>query len=170
MDTIKKTIEEVIKKHDHIDVLINNAAALIRKPFEQFSAEETEKIYRVNVFSIMELMRVVIPMMKRGHILNIGSVGGIRGSVKFPGLSAYSSSKAALIGLTECLAEEYKNKNISFNCIAFGSVQTEMLETAFPGFKAPMTARQAAEFVAYFAVNGRNCFNGKIIEMSASTP
>ena len=108
--------------------------------------------------------------MKKGHVINIASMGGIQGSLKFPGLAAYSSSKGALITLTECLAEEYKNKNISFNAIAFGSVQTEMLEAAFPNFKAPMTAAQAAEFVSHFAINGNKYFNGKILQMALSTP
>ena len=106
----------------------------------------------------------------RRHVLNIASMGGIQGSQKFPGLSAYSSSKGALITLTECLAEEYKNKNIAFNAIAFGSVQTEMLKEAFPNFKAPITAAEAAKFVADFALTGQKYFNGKILQVALSTP
>ena len=167
---IKKDLLQQIKKHlDKVDVLINNAAAFIKKPFEELTQNDFEKIYRVNIFAIAELTQVVLPLMKKGHVLNIASMGGIQGSIKFPGLSAYSSSKGALITLTECLAEEYKNKNISFNAIAFGSVQTEMLAAAFPNFKAPMSAQQAAEFVSHFAVNGNKYFNGKILQMAVST-
>jgi NAD(P)-dependent dehydrogenase (short-subunit alcohol dehydrogenase family) len=151
---IIKDLMPQIKKHfDKVDVLINNAATLVRKPFEKLSQEDFEKVYRVNVFSLASLTQAVLPMMKKGHVLNIASMGGIQGSIKFPGLSAYSSTKGAVITLTECLAEEYKNKNISFNAIAFGSVQTEMLEEAFPGFKAPITAADAAKFLADFAVS-----------------
>jgi NAD(P)-dependent dehydrogenase (short-subunit alcohol dehydrogenase family) len=119
---------------------------------------------------VAELTQVILPLIKKGHVLNIASMGGIQGSIKFPGLSAYSSSKSALITLTECLAEEYKNQNISFNAIAFGSVQTEMLAEAFPNFKAPITAKEAAEFVAQFAVTGQKYFNGKILQMALGTP
>ncbi len=171
-----------------VDVLINNAATLIKKPFTELTRKDFEKIYGLNVFSIAELTQAVIPLMSlpsplgeglglpagqagvRSHVLNIASMGGIQGSLKFPGLSAYSSSKGALITLTECLAEEFKDKKISFNAIAFGSVQTEMLSEAFPGYKAPMTAKEAAEFVAQFATTGQKYFNGKILQMALSTP
>ncbi|MBI4945353.1 MAG: SDR family oxidoreductase [Bacteroidetes bacterium] len=163
-----------------IDVLINNAAALIKKPFEEITQADFEKVYRVNLFSIAELTQAIFPLMNHAgrdfksrptsHVLNIASMGGVQGSVKFPGLSAYSSSKGALITLTECLAEEFKDKQIAFNAIAFGAVQTEMLAEAFPGFKAPITAKEAAEFVAQFATTGQKYFNGKILQMALSTP
>ena len=106
----------------------------------------------------------------RGHVINISSIGGVQGSVKFAGLSAYSSTKAALACLTECLAEEFKDLNISFNCLALGAVQTEMLEEAFPGYKAPLTAWEMAEFISKFSVNANKVMNGKIIPVSLSTP
>ena len=168
---ITKELLPQIKKHfNKVDVLINNAATFIKKPFGEISQAEVEKVFRVNVFSIAELTQAVLPMMKKGHVVNIASMGAIQGSVKFSGLSVYSSSKGALLTLTECLAEEYKEKNISFNAIAFGAVQTEMLAEAFPHFKAPITAKEAAEFVAQFAITGRTYFNGKILQMALSTP
>ena len=168
---IQKALLPEIKKHiDHVDVLINNAAAFIKKPFNKLSRKDFEKIYSVNVFSIAELTQIVLPLMKKGHVVNIASMGGIQGSLKFSGLSAYSSSKGALITLTECLAEEHKDKGISFNVIAFGSVQTEMLAEAFPGFKAPISAAEAAKFLSDFAINGNKYFNGKILQMALSTP
>lgn len=168
---IRKDLVPIIEKHfQSVDVLINNAAAFIKKPFSEITTEDFEKIFRVNVFAVAELTRSVLPLMGQGHVLNIASMGGIQGSLKFPGLSAYSSSKGALITLTECLAEEHKTKKISFNAIAFGSVQTEMLEAAFPGFKAPLSAKEAAEFTAHFAINGNKYFDGKILQMSLSTP
>jgi NAD(P)-dependent dehydrogenase (short-subunit alcohol dehydrogenase family) len=97
-------------------------------------------------------------------------MGGFQGSAKFKGLSAYSSSKSALAGLTECLAEELKEKNIAVNCLAIGAVQTEMLNKAFPGYQAPLKANEMAAFISEFAVNGHKYFNGKIIPVSSSTP
>ncbi|TAL58840.1 MAG: SDR family oxidoreductase [Bacteroidetes bacterium] len=183
-DITKELLPEIKKHFESVDVLVNNAAALIKKPFDKISRKDFEKIFSVNVFSIAELTQAVIPLMtsplshadrdlksrSTSHVLNIASMGGIQGSMKFPGLSAYSSSKGALITLTECLAEEYKGKGISFNCIALGSVQTEMLGEAFPGFKAPVTAKEAAEFVTQFAITGQKYFNGKILQMALSTP
>ena len=160
-----------IQKHfKTIDVLINNAATFIKKPFAELARKDFEKVFSVNVFAIAELTQAVLPLMKKGHVLNVASMGGVQGSLKFPGLSAYSSSKGALITLTECLAEEYKNATISFNAIAFGAVQTEMLSAAFPNFKAPITAKETAEFVAHFAMNGQKYFNGKVLQMALSTP
>jgi 3-oxoacyl-[acyl-carrier protein] reductase len=97
-------------------------------------------------------------------------MGGIQGSAKFPGLSAYSSSKGAVLTLTELLAEEFKETGPSFNALALGAVQTEMLEEAFPGYKAPVSAIEMAEYVMNFALNGQKLYNGKILQVSSSTP
>ncbi|MDT8347626.1 MAG: SDR family oxidoreductase, partial [Flavobacteriaceae bacterium] len=104
------------------------------------------------------------------HVVAISSMGGVQGSVKFPGLSAYSSSKAAIISLMELLAEEYKENGPRFNSLALGAVQTEMLGEAFPDYQAPLDARQMAEFIADFAVNGQRFFNGKTLPVSSTTP
>ena len=165
----------VIKTHvAHIDILINNAGALVNKPFMEISKSDIEYAYRVNVFSTFNLIQNILPLMffssKRGHVINIGSVGGFQGSIKFAGLSAYSSSKAALASLTECLAEEFKEKNIAFNCLALGAVQTEMLNEAFPGYVAPLKANEMATFISQFALSAHHYMNGKIIPVSISNP
>ncbi len=157
----------------HIDILINNAGLLIKKNFNDLSEEDIYRVYNVNVFSIFRLVKILKPQMGRGkptHIVNISSIGGFQGSSKFAGLSAYSSSKAAVAGLTECLAEEFKNDNIKVNCLALGAAQTKMLEEAFPGYKAPLSAEQMANFISKFALTGSNFFNGKILPVSLSTP
>jgi len=97
-------------------------------------------------------------------------MGGVQGSAKFPGLAAYSSSKGALITLTELLAEEFKQTGPSFNVLALGAVQTEMLEEAFPGYKAPLTAVQMAQYIIDFSLTGNTFYNGKVLEVSSSTP
>jgi NAD(P)-dependent dehydrogenase (short-subunit alcohol dehydrogenase family) len=97
-------------------------------------------------------------------------MGGFQGSMKFKGLSYYSASKAALACLSECLANEFADSNISVNCLALGAVQTEMLEEAFPGYKAPVTAKEMAGFISYFAINGHKFYNGKILPVAVSTP
>ena len=155
----------------HVDILINNAGALVAKPFTEISAEELERIYHVNVLSVFKLTQELIPKFSdRAHIVNISSVGGVQGSVKFSGLSAYSSSKAALVALTECLAEEYKETDLAFNCLALGAVQTEMLEEAFPGYQAPTSANDMATYIFDFSINGQNFYKGKVLNVSKSTP
>jgi len=155
----------------HVDILINNAGILIAKPFTEISAAELERIYNVNVLSVFKLTQELIPKFSNNaHILNISSVGGVQGSVKFSGLSAYSSSKAALVSLTECLAEEYKETDLAFNCLALGAVQTEMLEEAFPGYQAPTSAKDMAEYIFDFSMSGQNFYKGKVLNVSKSTP
>ena len=154
-----------------IDVLINNAGVLINKPFAETTAEDFELLYRVNVFGLASLTRMLIPLINpKGHVVNISSIGGIDGSSKFPGLAAYSSSKGAVNILTELLAEEYKATGPAFNSLALGAVQTEMLAQAFPGFQAPVTAEEIADYILKFALEGQQFFNGKIIPVSSSTP
>jgi NAD(P)-dependent dehydrogenase (short-subunit alcohol dehydrogenase family) len=153
--------------------VINNAGEIVNKPFEKITQKELRSVYNTNVFAPFLLLQALLPMFakkNRSHVVNITSMGGFQGSSKFPGLSAYSSSKSALGGLTECLAEELKNKNISVNALAIGAVQTEMLARAFPGYQAPLKADQMAEFISDFALNGQKYFNGKIIPVSSSTP
>ncbi|AUS04701.1 SDR family NAD(P)-dependent oxidoreductase [Pseudotamlana carrageenivorans] len=167
----KKVEDFITKNWKQVDVLINNAGALLNKPFSEISMQDFENIYRTNVFGVAELTRVVLPfMVKPSHVVTISSMGGVQGSMKFPGLAAYSSSKAAVITLTELLAEEYKESGISFNVLALGAVQTEMLEEAFPGYQAPITALEMAEYIFDFALNGNKYYNGKMLQVSNSTP
>ena len=154
-----------------VDALINNAGAFLNNPFEKISKKEFEYIFQVNVFGLSSITRKVLPIIdSKGHIVNITSMGGINGAAKFTGLSAYSSSKGAVNILTELLAEEYKEKGPSFNALAFGAVQTEMLEEAFPGLKAPISAKEIADFILDFSLQGQKYFNGKIIPVSSTTP
>jgi len=97
-------------------------------------------------------------------------MGGIQGSMKFAGLAAYSSSKGAVITLSELLAEEFKEQQIAFNVLALGAVQTEMLEEAFPGYQANISANKMAHYILNFALTGNEFYNGKILQVSSSTP
>jgi len=170
-NSIDKFCSEIKNKGLQVDALINNAGAFLNKPFEKISRKEFEYIFQVNVFGLSSLTRKVLPSMHRkGHVVNISSMGGINGSTKFSGLAAYSSSKGAVNIITELLAEEYKDNGPSFNALAFGAVQTKMLEEAFPGLKAPISAKEIADFVLDFALMGQKYFNGKILPVSSSTP
>lgn len=167
-----EAVEAFINKEwNQVDILINNAGSLINRPFAQTTLEDFKNVYNTNVLGVAELTRRVIPFMgSSGHVVNISSMGGVQGSAKFAGLSAYSSSKGALITLTELLAEEYKDTGPSFNVLALGAVQTEMLEAAFPGYKATMSAKDMAAYIFEFSKTGQQFYNGKLLQVSSSTP
>ena len=154
-----------------IDILINNAGLLINKPFEQLSHQDLTESYQVNVIGIMEATQALLPQLAaNAHIVNISSMGGFQGSLKFAGLAAYSTSKAALCAFTELFAEEYKATSLRMNCLCLGAVQTEMLSAAFPGYIAPTSPAEMAQFIANFALHNGAFFNGKIIPVSSSNP
>ncbi len=165
---VEKFIAQTWKK---VDVLLHNAGSLLHKPFDQISTEEFQSIYKVNVFAVAELTKICIPFMQKGsHVVTISSMGGIQGSMKFAGLAAYSSSKGAVITLSEVLAEEYKERGIGFNVLALGAVNTEMLQEAFPGYEAPISAKEMADYIFNFALTGNAYYNGKVLQVSSSTP
>ncbi len=154
-----------------VDILINNAGLLINKPFEDLSTTDWKKVYDVNVFGVAELIKTTLPFLQpQSHVVTISSIGGVQGSLKFPGLCAYSSSKGAVITLSEVLAEEYKEQQIAFNVLALGAVQTEMLAAAFPDYQAPLTAKEMATYIYDFSLTGNKYYNGKVLEVSSTTP
>ncbi len=156
---------------ENVDVIIHNAGSLLLKPFSETSQSDFENVYKVNVFGVANLTRVCLPYLLKGsHVVTISSMGGIQGSLKFAGLSAYSSSKGAVITLSELLAEEYKERGISFNVLALGAVQTEMLQEAFPGYEAPITAKEMADYICNFALTANKYYNGKVLQVSSTNP
>lgn len=170
-DDLVKVTDFIESDWEAVDIVIHNAGALVLKPFEETTTQDFESIYKVNVFGVAALTRVVLPFMNAGsHVVTISSMGGIQGSMKFPGLAAYSSSKGAIITWSELLAEEFKEQQIAFNVLALGAVQTEMLEEAFPGYQAPLTATEMAAYISNFALTGNTYYNGKVLQVSASTP
>jgi 3-oxoacyl-[acyl-carrier protein] reductase len=170
--TLVQDLDAAISSVKTIDILINNAGKLINKAFTDLTSQDLQSSYQVNVLGVMQTVQQAVPKMLEngGHIVNISSMGGFQGTVKFAGLSAYSTSKAAVASFTELFAEEYKTSNIKMNCLCLGAAQTEMLEEAFPGYEAPMSAGKMAEYIFNFALNGHEWYNGKILPVSMSTP
>ena len=169
----KKIYDFVIKHMKSVDILINNAGFLQKTLFTETSRDTAENTFNINFFAPAQLIQLLLPLIgkeRKGHVINISSMGAVQGSAKFPGLAYYSASKAAIANLTECLAEEYKEHNIAFNCLALGSANTEMFNEAFPGYEAAVSAQEMAVLISDFAVKGHKYFNGKILPVSASTP
>lgn len=154
------------------DFMVNNAGKLVNKPFTEITAEELQSCYQVNMLGIFQSVQAAVPFLNENgsHIVNISSMGGFQGSVKFAGLSAYSTSKAAICSFTELFSEEYKDTKIAMNCLCLGAVQTEMLEEAFPGYEAPHQADEMAKYIAEFLFAGYKFFRGKILPVTVSTP
>lgn len=161
-------IEEKLGK---VDVLINNAGMLINKAFVDTLATDFLALLQSNFVGHVCMIQHLLPnIVSGGHIVNIGSMGGFQGSVKFRGLAAYSASKSALHTLTECLAMELADQGVKINCLALGSAQTEMLEKAFPQYKSPVTAAEMGKYIADFALTGHQFFNGKVLPVAVTTP
>jgi NAD(P)-dependent dehydrogenase (short-subunit alcohol dehydrogenase family) len=155
----------------NVDVLINNAGLMINKPFPEFTGSDFTRIFNINVKAVFILIQSLLPLFnKQSHIVNISSMGGYQGSAKFSGLSLYSASKGAVAILSECLAEEFREREIKVNCLALGAVQTEMFSEAFPGYEAPVKASEMAQYIRDFALNGHRFFNGKVLPVTLSTP
>lgn len=169
---VKKQVEKIFLAIGKVDFLINNAGFLVNKPFGEITSQEILKSFQINMFGVFETVQAIIPFLNpdNSHIVNISSMGGFQGSMKFAGLSAYSTSKAALCSFTELFSEEYKNTSIAMNCICLGAVQTEMLEEAFPGYRAPLSPKQASEYISDFTVNAQKYMKGKIIPLSLTNP
>lgn len=172
LDTdIEKVTHFVTKNWKKVDILINNAGKLINKPFTDLTSDDFLEVYKVNVFGVATLTKNMIPFLQKGsHVVTVSSMGGVQGSMKFPGLAAYSSAKGAVITLSELLAEEYKEQQITFNVLALGAVQTEMLQEAFPDFKAPLSAAEMANYIYDFSLTGNKFYNGKVLQVSSTTP
>ncbi|MBI1838301.1 MAG: SDR family oxidoreductase [Flavobacteriia bacterium] len=169
---VRLEISKILLNVSQIDILVNNAGKLVSKPFLEITENDLNDCYQINVIGVIETVQAIVPKMieKGGHIVNISSMGGFQGSVKFSGLTAYSTSKAAVCSFTELFAEEYKDSKIKMNCLCLGAAQTEMLEEAFPGYIAPVSAEKMAEYIVDFALNANQWINGKIIPVSLSTP
>ena len=163
--------DEILSHFKTIDILINNAGLLINKHFEALTTSDFDQIFNINVKSVFQIVQMLVNYFsKNSHIINISSMGGFQGSSKFKGLSLYSASKGALNILTECMAEELADRNIKVNSLSLGSVNTEMLQQAFPGYEAQVQPKEMALYIKNFAETTLHFLNGKIIPVSLSTP
>jgi len=153
--------------------LVHNAAVLGKTEFGEYQKSNLLNLFDLNVITPLLLTQALAHCLEGenpGHVVHIGSMGGYQDSAKFPGLAGYSSSKAALASLGQCLAEEFKDRGIRSNSLALGATDTEMLRAAFPSFRASTSASEMGSFIAWFTLHGHNLFNGKVLPVSQSTP
>lgn len=167
----ERLIQYLAKHNLEINILINNAGALIKKTFMELTSEDWDQMLQVNLLAPVHLIKALIPKMNSGsHIVNIGSMGGFQGSSKFPGLTGYSVAKGAISILSECLAVELADKQISVNALCLGSVETEMFNEAFPGLQADVSPGDMGTYIANFALNGATFYNGRVLPVALNDP
>jgi 3-oxoacyl-[acyl-carrier protein] reductase len=150
--------------------LINNAAQVHNAVIEETSDQHLNEVMQTNFHAPYKLIRDLSGLFVSGsHIINISSMSGFQGSKKFKGLSLYSASKAALASLAECVAEEWAERKVCCNCLALGSVDTDMIRISIPGLKPTVTAQQMAKYIYDFALNGHQYYNGRVLPVSLTT-
>ncbi len=168
---IDRVVEAV--GHRPLHALVNNAGTLLKRSFGQWTAADLAVLSHLNAHTpllLTQALREALALAAPSHVVNIGSMGGFTGTAKFPGMVGYSSSKAALASITECLAEELQAEGIRANCLCLGAVDTEMLRAAFPGYTAPVSATEMGGYVARFSLEGHKLLNGKVLPLGLSTP
>ncbi len=124
---VDRMVDEVVDAFGGLDVLVNNAGVTSGGFIESVSDEEIERVLNVNLIGVIRVTRAAVPYLKdgkRGRIINISSVEGLRGSGLLP---LYGSSKAGVIGLTHANAVELARNGITVNAICPGPIQTELL-------------------------------------------
>jgi NAD(P)-dependent dehydrogenase (short-subunit alcohol dehydrogenase family) len=127
-EQVKAAVAEAVKKFGRIDVLVNNAGFGLLGAVEEASAEEVERLYRTNVFGLLNVTRAVLPTMRAqrsGHVINLSSVGGFR---SYPGWGVYCSTKFAVEGISEALYGELKPLGIHATVVEPGYFRTDFLD------------------------------------------
>ena len=123
-------VEQVLARHGHLDVLVNNAGVESSRPFLELSLEDFERVMRVNTSGVWVCCQAVIPVMLkqgRGSIVNLSSVAGQRGGGLL-GTAAYSTSKGAVIALTKALAREFARSGIRVNAVSPSLTLTDLAQ------------------------------------------
>ncbi|MEI5996361.1 oxidoreductase [Paraburkholderia bengalensis] len=124
-DAIDGVVSEIEASVGPIDVLVNNAGYGHEGVMEESPLSEMRRQFDVNVFGAVAMMKAVLPFMRtrrRGHILNITSMGGF---ITMPGIAYYCGSKFALEGISEALSQEVKHLGIAVTAVAPGSFRTD---------------------------------------------
>lgn len=156
-----------------VEALVHNAGRLLHRSLGAYDLRSMEELFVINVHAPLLLTQALADKLAGspgGHVVVISSMGGFQDSVKFPGLAAYSASKAAAACLAQCLAAELGGRGVRCNALALGAVDTDMLRAAFPGYQAPVDAETMGRYVARFALEGADLFNAKVLPVAVSTP
>lgn len=151
-----------------INVLVNSAGAVANRPFAEMDSATWDHVLAVNLrgtfLCCRAAFRAMIPQ-GGGAIVNLSSLSGVRGVEKFPGLSAYNTSKFGVAGLSEILAVEGRPHHIRVIAVSPGAVDTEMLRAAAPHLKADMTPEELARIIAFLVGPDARPLSGTNLEI-----
>jgi len=169
-DFVQRLVNTTVQEHRRIDILVNNAAKLGRAPITELEPELWDRVMAVNLRGAYLLSRAVFLHMSKqqpagGSIVNLGSLSGVRGPEKFPGLAAYNVSKAGILALSDILAVEGKPYDIRVNAVSPGAVETAMLREAGHGLKALATPDDVARTIVFLASDASRPMTGANIEI-----
>ena len=151
---VEEMVAQTVAAHGRLDILVNNAAILGRRPFLELDPALWDDVMAVNLRGAYLCSRAAFRQMAEqapsgGSIVNISSLSGVRGPEKFPGLAAYNVSKAGLLALSDILAVEGKPHGIRVNAVSPGAVETAMLRQAGHGLKALASPEDVARTIAF---------------------
>jgi 3-oxoacyl-[acyl-carrier protein] reductase len=128
-ENINKSLAKIENQHGKIDIFINNAGiAGVNTTVAEYPLDEWKKVINLNLNSVFYCCKAVVPFMEKnnyGRIVNIASIAGKEGN---PNASAYSASKAGVIGLTKSLGKELAQKNIAVNCVTPAAAKTRIFD------------------------------------------
>ena len=172
-ESVIKALENIGRNYNHIDVLVNNAGMDYMGLLTETEYGEWKKIFAVNVDSVYALSKFALKSMHdkgKGKIINVSSIWGIAGAANE---TAYSATKAAIIGFTKALAKETAYDNITVNCVCPGVIDTEMnacfneSEMADIIERTPLkrlgTPEEIAELIYFLASDKADFITGQVI-------
>jgi NAD(P)-dependent dehydrogenase (short-subunit alcohol dehydrogenase family) len=172
-DAAGESVVRVERELGAIDVLINNAGIFLWKPFLQLTAADWDRVIATNLTGTANFCRAVLPGMverRRGRIVNVSSVHGLRGDAN---LSAHSAAKFGVIGLTQSLAKEFRGHNIAVNAVCPGAVDNRIDETADVDRSSPLSQklwpRDVARTVLFLASDDAAGITGAALEVYGGT-
>ena len=151
-----------------VRLLVNSAGAVANRPFAEMDSATWDHVLAVNLRGTFLCCRAAFRAMipnGGGVIVNLSSLSGVRGVEKFPGLSAYNTSKFGVAGLSEILAVEGRSHNIRVIAVSPGAVDTEMLRAAAPQLKAGMTPEELARIIVFLAGPDARPLSGTNLEI-----
>lgn len=173
---VDAAISEIAKRHGRLDILVNNAGISLDQILLRIKPEELERTLAVNVGGTLWCCKAAMRVMMRkrqGRIVNLSSVVGEAGN---PGQAVYSSSKAAILGLTKSLAREYASRGVTVNAVAPGFIETDMTSTLPDAVKesaiaqTPLgrmgTADDIAAAVLYLASDEAAFVTGQVLRVN----
>jgi NAD(P)-dependent dehydrogenase (short-subunit alcohol dehydrogenase family) len=168
---IERLFAETEARFGPCELLVTSAGMIDPRPLIETDPASWERMFAVNVHAVYLAARRALPSMLaagRGAIVNVASISGVPGPVKFPGFVSYAASKGAVISLTEALAVEVKAHGVRVNAVSPGSVDTPMWAAASGGAPADMTTTEVAETILFLLSDRSRAINGQNVHVFSS--